>query len=96
MGGGDVKMLAVCGLWLEWSMALVHFILGVAILGGILSLLLLAGRPTIAFLASRLKNTPKIPRVLSYGEPIPYGIAIGATFIIMTWKDLIPSLHYAG
>ncbi len=96
MGGGDVKMLAVCGLWLEFSMALAHFIIGVALLGGVLSILLILGRPSVAFAASRMKKQPQIPRVLSYGEPIPYGIAIGLTFIIMTWKDLIPALRYAG
>jgi prepilin peptidase CpaA len=96
MGGGDIKMLAVCGLWIEWSYALFEYVLGVALIGGLISLALIVGRPTVAYIASKCKEGTTIPRVLSYGEPVPFGIAIGSAFIIMMWGDMIPALRYAG
>lgn len=91
MGGGDVKLFAVCGLWIGWSSALVDFILFAMLLGGPLTLLLLAARPVAAYYYARYgREGTDIPRVLSYGEPVPYGIAIGAAFIIMLWAEKLP------
>lgn len=46
MGGGDVKLLAACCLW-TGTTALPTYLLYTSGLGGILSILLLAGRPVV-------------------------------------------------
>lgn len=75
MGGGDVKLLAVTAAWVGGPL-LPHFLLGVALLGGALTLALLALRSqTAQMLAGRL--LPRA-RILDRDEGIPYGIAIAA------------------
>lgn len=92
MGGGDVKLLAALALWCGLGMPLAEFILYSAVLGGGLTLLILFSRLPAAFLGSLMKKTPNLPRVLSFGEPIPYGIAIAVGFLIILWMGRIPGL----
>jgi len=92
MGGGDVKMLAALALWCGFGMPLAEFVLYSAVLGGGLTLLLLFGRLVAAFIGSLMKTSPNLPRVLSFGEPVPYGIAIALGFLIVLWTDRIPGL----
>lgn len=67
MGGGDVKLLAALGLWVNFSAAL-SLIAAVFIAGGLLAL---------GFLASRLLPSRKEPAGIK-SRQIPYGIAIVA------------------
>ncbi len=90
-GGGDVKLLAVLGLWIGWGQSLVTFILFMAIAGGLFTLLLISLRKSAPYIAGKLKGMDAtIPRVLSYGEPVPYAVAIGVVFIYMLWAKQLP------
>lgn len=91
IGGGDVKLLAVCALWAGTGASLEFFVY-TGLLGGVLSLLLVVTRPAAAWWFSRWKNAPAIPRVLTYREPVPYGLAIAAAFLIVLWLGKIPGL----
>lgn len=91
MGGGDVKLLAVCALWIGVGTPLWTFLLLAGVLGGPLTIILLVARPMAAYMVSRYgKEGANIPRIFSYGEPVPYGLAIGASFIILLWKGYFP------
>ena len=78
MGGGDIKLLAVTGLWFDLSGA-VMMIASVFIAGGLLALLLLAVRMMKWSDATRERVV-----VLKRRGGIPYGIAIagGATLAL--------------
>ena len=81
MGGGDVKLLAVLGLYTglnETGLALVVYM---AVLGGVLSLVVLALRMLLP--AFRLK---RIPTLFTMGQPIPYGLAIAGAFLFLIWS----------
>ncbi len=92
MGGGDIKLLAVCGFFVGKS-AILPFIMGVALWGGALTLLLLAMREIVPYLYMKLnKNPDSIPRVFTAGQPAPYGIAIAASFLQLLWCSEIVGL----
>lgn len=92
MGGGDIKMFSVLALWIGFGEPLLEFVLFTAVLGGLMTLVLLFGRLVAAFVGSRLPSSPDIPRVLSFGEPIPYGIAIAWGFLIVLWSGRLPGM----
>ena len=72
LGGGDVKLLAALGLWLDLQAAL-GLLSAVFIAGGLLAILSITGRRTGLW---RRNSNPRDSR-------IPYGVAIaaGALFI---------------
>lgn len=82
MGAGDIKLLTVCSLWVGFSL-LLEFIFTVALLGGALSLLLLAARKILPLLAVKFPKLPPLPRILRNGEPVPYGVAIAVAFLLL-------------
>lgn len=92
MGGGDIKMFSVLALWIGFGEPLLEFVLFTAVLGGLMTLVLLFARMIAAFIGSMLPNKPNIPRVLSFGEPIPYGIAIAWGFLIVMWAGRLPGM----
>lgn len=71
MGGGDVKLLAACALWFDWSAAL-PWLVYVTVGGGILALLIMAGRR----LVPRTAREGSSLAIFSARGPIPYGVAI--------------------
>lgn len=71
MGGGDVKLLAACALWFDWNAALPWFVY-VTVGGGILALLIMAGRR----LVPRTARAGSSLAIFSASGPIPYGVAI--------------------
>ncbi len=79
-GGGDVKLLAVAALWLGWD-RLPAFVLGVAVLGGGLAVVVLLLRSPV--LATALAHLGRTPAVLHKGAAIPYGIAIAGGGLAM-------------
>ncbi len=90
-GGGDIKMLSVLALWVGWGQVLVTFVLVMAILGGVLTLVLLVARQLMPLIVLRLTDGKgAIPRVLTQGEPLPYGLAIGVAFLWMLWTGQLP------
>lgn len=91
MGGGDIKLLCALASWCGWGEPLVQMVFYVAIFGGILSVVLYMARliyPWFIQFVRPLQTRPA-PRVLSPGEPVPYGIAIALGFLSLLWMDKI-------
>lgn len=76
LGGGDAKLLAVCGLWLGPSAMLPALVL-TALTGGLLSLILLP---------LRALGLPGKTAILEKGGPVPYGLAIAAAGILSSGR----------
>lgn len=74
-GGGDAKLMAVCGLWFGPTAMLAALVL-TTVTGGMLCLLLLILR---AVMNARVA-------VLQKGGPIPYGLAIAAAGILLSGR----------
>jgi prepilin peptidase CpaA len=86
MGGGDIKLITVCALWVGWQ-HLLDFIFIFALLGGALSLLVWGVRKLLPHVTSR-----PLPRILQNGAPVPYGVAIALGFLLMLWMGRIPAV----
>lgn len=71
MGGGDIKLLTASALWFDWSAALPWFVY-VTVGGGILALLIVAGRRLIP----RTAREGSSLAIFAAKGPIPYGVAI--------------------
>lgn len=87
MGGGDVKLITACSLWTGLH-NLAGFIFLFAVIGGAFSLLLWGARklpPHLPALSGR-----SLPRLLRPGQPVPYGFAIAAAFLLLMWMGQIP------
>ena len=76
LGGGDAKLLAVCGIWLGPAATPAALVL-TALTGGLLSMLLLVLR---AF------TLPSKVGILRKGGPVPYGLAIAAAGILLSGR----------
>lgn len=72
MGGGDVKLLAACCLWFDWSAGW-RMLVAVALVGGVEAILVTVIRALPVPPAARARAA-----LLRRGEPLPYGIAIAA------------------
>ena len=79
VGGGDVKLLAACTLWLGFD-SLPQFLLTVGILGGVLSVLILAYRHLPA---GETFGPPWLIRLHDRDSGVPYGIAIAGAALLM-------------
>lgn len=89
MGGGDIKLLTATALWAGKGSAIELFI-GVSLLGGVLAIVLLLVRYAIQYALAKREKKPILARVLTIGEPVPYGVAIAITFIALLWMGRIP------
>lgn len=89
-GGGDVKLLAVLGLWTGRE-ATLEMVIFTGLIGGGLALLLLAARPVCAYFVP-VEKAGNLPRVLRDGEPLPYGLAITVSFLLVLWDGIVPGL----
>ena len=92
MGGGDVKLLAAAGVWAGWPGVWPLLILA-AVFGGVLALVVLVSRK----LGNRLPFVGLIPWMNAKSakqQPIPYGVAIGLSALVLFPKHaaLPPSL----
>lgn len=75
MGGGDAKLLAATSLWMGWGMNLVTYLALASMIGGALTLLILAYRKSpFAVFAGRVEC---LRRIADANEGIPYGVALG-------------------
>ncbi|MFN7009071.1 MAG: prepilin peptidase [Allorhizobium sp.] len=74
MGGGDAKLLTAAAVWYGFSSSLMSFLVHVAYLGGILTILLLILR---ARSNSVLAMGLPLPRSLIGAKKVPYAIGIG-------------------
>lgn len=74
LGGGDAKLLAAVSLWLGWTAA-PTFLIGTAMAGGVLAIMLLTVRST-ALRPLILLGPRWVTRLAEPGEGVPYGVAI--------------------
>lgn len=74
-GGGDAKLMAVCGLWFGPTAMLAALVL-TTVTGGLLCLLLIILRTVMDERVAVLKK----------GGPIPYGLAIAAAGILLSGR----------
>lgn len=75
MGGGDAKLMAATALWFGFNPSLVEYLATSAILGGVLTLALLAYRNSP--LAILTGNNILLRHCADSQAGIPYGIALG-------------------
>ncbi|MFT4089211.1 MAG: prepilin peptidase [Asticcacaulis sp.] len=90
MGGGDAKLIAATALWFHFQ-GFIAFLVYVALMGGVLTILLLLARQYLNVF------TPVMPgwlqKLLQPKGDIPYGIAICAGGLLtMTHSNLYPLL----
>jgi len=83
-GGGDIKLLTAVALWVGWE-RLLELLIGMAVLGGVVVVLLLLARSALPPLLASLPGdrVPALPRLLRPGEPVPYGLAIGMAALVL-------------
>ena len=79
MGGGDVKLLAAGALWCDFSSGL-KMLVAVALAGGVETILILLSRGY-----GWSDRTLERVEFLRKRGGIPYGIAIAAGLILVTW-----------
>ncbi|MBP2548387.1 prepilin peptidase CpaA [Neorhizobium galegae] len=73
MGGGDAKLLTAVALWYGFNISLFEYLVTVAFVGGVLTLVILLIRSK----ADRLLSLGlRLPASLVTARKIPYGIAI--------------------
>ena len=84
LGGGDVKLLTACALWIGFP-GLLPYVVWVGLAGGVLVLVIMMLRKSVVPLLVMV--TPRMyhscPRVLAQGEKLPYGVAIAAGAMII-------------
>ncbi|MDK4705128.1 MULTISPECIES: A24 family peptidase [unclassified Rhizobium] len=79
MGGGDAKLLAAATLWFGFDSSLIEFLVYVAFIGGVLTILIVLLRSQAdTILAIGLP----LPNSLVIAKKIPYGVAIAIGGII--------------
>ena len=81
LGGGDAKLAPGAVLWVGYD-SFVEFVIAMTLAGGVLSIALLALRG--GFRAAGTQQQ-RLPLVLKWASPVPYGIAISAGAILMIW-----------
>jgi len=87
MGGGDVKLLAVCGLW-AGKEAVTELLIYTGLIGGLLGLAIIVARPVAPWILGKF-GIFNMPKVLEHNAPLPYGIAISATMLILIWSNAL-------
>lgn len=92
MGAGDIKLLSALALWCGFTQLLLTLLIYTAVLGGALALFIYFFRLFWPAVLARYKSDATIPRLLTQGEPIPYGLAISVAFLILVWSDKIAGL----
>jgi prepilin peptidase CpaA len=82
MGGGDAKLLTAVAVWCGWSNVLMEFVLYAAVFGGWLTLGLVMYRGTHLAEAAGARFE-FLERLGRKDVGIPYGIAIGASGLLV-------------
>lgn len=78
-GGGDAKLFAAAALWVGWDQ-LLFFVFAVLLVGGVLSLLVVALRKGIGMWPNWLVKSAE--GLFTPNKAVPYGIAIAAGALI--------------
>lgn len=92
MGGGDVKLMAVLALWTGWAPATFALFFLTAIFGGVMVAIIAPLRRILN--AGRKPDAKPLPRFFTPKEPIPYGLAIAASFLFLLWTKQVPPLAH--
>jgi prepilin peptidase CpaA len=79
IGGGDAKLAAATAAWLGWT-AILNYGLAAALLGGILTLILLSARA--APLPAVFGRVEWLARLHNVNTGVPYGIALAAAGLL--------------
>lgn len=74
MGGGDAKLMAATAIWFGFNTALLEYLATTALLGGALTLVLLAYRRSP--LAAATASNPLLRHCADARAGIPYGVAL--------------------
>ena len=90
MGGGDVKLITACALWVGYQ-NLLEFLFMFSLLGGVFAVGVLGARKLLPFVP-KLTKSGTIPRILRDKEPVPYGVAISIGFLWMMYNGKIPAI----
>lgn len=90
MGAGDVKLIIVLSLWVGLG-KLAMFGFNFAVLGGILSIVVLVARKLVPYTIS---DKSKLPRIFRDKQPVPYGLAISGAFLMMLYGGDVPIMDY--
>lgn len=80
MGGGDAKLIAATSVWFGLSLALAQYLIWSAMLGGLLTLILIIYRATP--LAPAMAHLPAFRHFGDREKGIPYGIALAPAAIM--------------
>lgn len=86
MGGGDIKLITACALWVGLK-GLPEYLILVALLGGAFAVIVWVLRKVLPHLPVKVSF-----RLLKDGEPIPYGVAIAVGFLLMMAEGKIPAI----
>jgi prepilin peptidase CpaA len=90
LGGGDAKLAPGAVLWVGYD-GFLEFVVAMTLAGGALSIVLLILR---GGLRAASASQERLPLVLQWASPIPYGIAISAGAILMIWLQNSASLLF--
>lgn len=90
LGGGDAKLAPGAVLWAGYD-GFLQFVVAMTLVGGILAIVLLVLRVS---LRSAGATQERLPLVLQWANPIPYGIAISAGAILVIWLHNSTSLGF--
>ncbi len=96
MGAGDIKLLCALALWCGFSKPLLMLLVYTALLGGVLAAGVYVLRLMLPAFLTKTKAEAKIPRLLTHGEPVPYGLAISVGFLLLVWGGEMPGLSDIG
>lgn len=75
MGGGDAKLLAATSLWMGLSMELMQYLIFSAVIGGVMTLLIIVYRSSP--LSMLTGNNIFLRHFADQKAGIPYGVALG-------------------
>lgn len=88
LGGGDAKLAPGAVLWAGYD-GFLEFVIAMTLAGGVLAIVLLILR---AGLRTAGASQDRLPVVLQWASPVPYGIAISAGAILVIWLQNSASL----
>jgi prepilin peptidase CpaA len=90
LGGGDVKLAAAVALWMGLDIHLLHFLLWMALVGGMLVLVLVPLRLAVSY-ALPEGNVRFLPATLRRRGCLPYAVAIAAGAVAVAARaSLLP------
>ena len=81
MGGGDAKLLSATALWMGMSMELIQYVFYAALIGGVLTLIIVFYRRSP--LATLTGTNVFLRHFADEKAGVPYGIALGAAGLIV-------------